>query len=169
MMIIAIQKIMTALNRVFVIIGSVCLIVAALLLSYSVLSRTIFHLANDWQDEASLFCLVASTFLCSAYVQEVRGHVGISAIASILPEKVNKVRSFCTDLISCVFIGFFAWKSWTLTLEAYADHQVTNSSWAPVLWFPYSLMAIGMSFLALQIFLQLFQARPLEVSSHSHH
>jgi TRAP-type C4-dicarboxylate transport system permease small subunit len=168
-MFVSLQKWMTLINRGFVILGSVCLTVSALILSYSVLSRAFFHLANDWQDEASLFCLVASTFLCAAYVQEIRGHVGISAIASILPEKVNQARSWITDLLSFSFCTFFAWKSWDLTIEAYVDHQITNSSWGPVLWFPYSIMAVGMSFLALQIFLQLFLPRPTEITSQAHY
>ena len=36
------------------------------------------------QDEAALFCLVGVTFLCSSYVQEKRGHIGISAIEGLL-------------------------------------------------------------------------------------
>jgi TRAP-type C4-dicarboxylate transport system permease small subunit len=163
------QKLMSLINRGFVILGSICLIASALILSYSVVSRAVFHVANDWQDEASLFCLVASTFLCAAFVQEVRGHVGISAVASILPEKVNNIRSWITDFLSFLFCAFFAWKSWELTIEAYVDHQITNSTWGPVLWFPYSIMAVGMSFLALQIFIQLFLPRPTEITSHAHH
>ena len=58
------------------------------------------------------------------------------------------------DLFSLVFVGFFAWKSWALFLEALDEGQTTPSAWGPPLWIPYSCMAVGMSLLALQLLLQ---------------
>jgi TRAP-type C4-dicarboxylate transport system permease small subunit len=147
---------MSALNCILVLLGSIALMAAALILSYSVMSRGIFHAANDWQDEAALFCLVGVTFLCSSYVQEKRGHIGISAIEGLLPHPVNKVRAVLIDIISCLFFAFFSAKTWDLLHEAWVDGQVTNSTWAPPLWIPYSMMFIGMVLLTVQIFLQIF-------------
>ena len=135
--------------------------VSALILSYSVLSRGLFHAANDWQDEAALFCLVGVTFLCSSYVQEKRGHIGISAIEGLLPHPVNQVRGVIIDVISCLFFGFFSIKTWHLLVEAWVDGQVTNSTWAPSLWIPYSMMFAGMCLLTFQIFLQIFVRKPV--------
>jgi TRAP-type C4-dicarboxylate transport system permease small subunit len=85
----------------------------------------------------------------------VRGHVGIEALASILPQGVNRVRAFMVDLVSALFCSFFTWKTWTLFHEAWSEGQTTSSSWAPPLWIPYGLMGIGMSLLALQVIVQL--------------
>jgi TRAP-type C4-dicarboxylate transport system permease small subunit len=147
---------MSVLNKFLMLLGSVALMVSALILSYSVLSRGLFHAANDWQDEAALFCLVGVTFLCSSYVQEKRGHIGISAIEGLLPHPVNQVRGIIVDVISCLFFAFFSLKTWDLLVEAWVDGQVTNSTWAPSLWIPYSMMFAGMCLLTFQIFLQIF-------------
>jgi TRAP-type C4-dicarboxylate transport system permease small subunit len=53
------------------------------------------------------------------------------------------------------FCALFAWKSWTLLRDAWVDGQTTTSSWAPPLWIPYGLMALGMTLLALQLAVQL--------------
>jgi len=150
------DKGMSALNKCLVLLGSIALMAAALILSYSVISRGLFHAANDWQDEAALFCLVGVTFLCSSYVQEKRGHIGISAIEGLLPHKVNQVRATVIDIISCLFFVFFSMKTWDLLVEAWVDGQVTNSTWAPSLWIPYSMMFAGMVLLSIQLFLQIF-------------
>ena len=121
------DKGMSALNKCLVLLGSIALMAAALILTYSVVSRGLFHLANDWQDEAALFCLVGVTFMCSSYVQEKRGHIGISAIEGLLPHKVNQVRATVIDIISCLFFAFFSVKTWDLLVEAWVDGQVTNS------------------------------------------
>ena len=110
--------------------------------------------STDWQDEAAVFCLVGATFLCSAFVQSLRGHVGIEAIAGLLPRSVDRMRLLLVDLLGLLFCGFFAWKSWTLFHEAMVEHQTTSSSWAPPLWIPYLLMSLGMILLSVQLALQ---------------
>ena len=148
------QKVVSAINRIMVGLGALGLAAASLILSYSVVSRALFQANTDWQDEAAVFCLVGVTFLCAAYVQEHHHHVGISAIAAMLPAWAERWRLFFIDAIPFVFCVFFAWKSWTLLREAWVENQTTSSSWAPPLWIPYSLMAAGMSILTLQLFLQ---------------
>jgi TRAP-type C4-dicarboxylate transport system permease small subunit len=141
-------------NRAVLAVGMVALVASALVLTYSVFSRYFFKSATDWQDEAAVFLLVGAIFLCGAYVQSFRGHVGIEAIASILPASVNRARMVVVDLLSLLFCAFFAWKSWTLFHEAWVDKQTTSSTWAPPLAIPYGLMAVGFTLLALQVLLQ---------------
>lgn len=141
-------------HKVMVFLGMIALVVTSVILTYSVVVRYFFHHPTDWQDEASVFMLVGVIFLCSAYVQSLRGHIGIEALAGILPASVNKVRLFLCDLFSFLFCAFFAWKSWTLFHEAWVDGQTTSSTFAPPLWIPYSMMALGMTVLTLQLLVQ---------------
>ncbi|WP_428424614.1 TRAP transporter small permease [Methylibium sp.] len=142
-------------NQAMVTLGMVALLVASCVLTYSVVSRYVMKASTDWQDEAAVFCLVGATFLCGAFVQSLRGHVGIEAIAGLLPGAVNRWRLAVVDLMCVLFCAFFAWKSWTLLHEAWVDGQTTSSSWAPPLWIPYGLMSLGMTLLSLQLLVQL--------------
>ena len=141
-------------NRAVLAVGMVALVASALVLTYSVFSRYFWKSATDWQDEAAVFLLVGAIFLCGAYVQSFRGHVGIEAVASILPASVNRARMVAVDFLTLLFCAFFAWKSWTLFHEAWVDKQTTSSTWAPPLAIPYGLMAAGFTLLALQVLLQ---------------
>jgi TRAP-type C4-dicarboxylate transport system permease small subunit len=143
------------INRALLVVGMVALLVASLVLTSSVVSRYFMHASTDWQDEAAVFCLVGATFLCSAFVQQLRGHIGIEAVASWLPQAANNVRLLLVDALCVAFCALFAWKSWTLLHEAWVDKQTTSSSWAPPLWIPYGLMTAGMLLLTLQIAIQL--------------
>jgi TRAP-type C4-dicarboxylate transport system permease small subunit len=142
------------LNAWIVRAGSLALLAASIILTYSVVSRYFFKAATDWQDEAAVFCIVGAVFTASAYVQSFRGHIGIELLAHFLSPRANRVRAIVVDIASCAFCAFFAWKSWTLWHEAYVDQQTTTSAWAPPLWIPYALMAFGISLLAVQIALQ---------------
>ena len=144
-------RLLALANRAMVAFGMVALLAASLVLTSSVVTRYLFKASTDWQDETAVFLLVGATFLCGAFVQSIRGHVGIEAVSSLLAKRADAMRRIGVDLLCLAFCGLFAWKSWTLLHEAWVDKQTTSSSWAPPLWIPYSLMTIGMTLLALQL------------------
>lgn len=141
-------------NRQVLRLSMLALVLTSAVLTYSVVTRYFLKIATDWQDEASVFMLVGAMFMCTAYVQSLRGHVGIEALTTILPAGVNRVRLILVDIVSTLFCTFFSWKSWTLFYEAWSEGQTTSSSFAPPLWIPYMMMAVGMTLLAVQLLLQ---------------
>jgi TRAP-type C4-dicarboxylate transport system permease small subunit len=151
----AVEHILIWCNHVIVVLAAIAMIAACFILSYSVLGRALFQSPNYWQDEAAVFLLVGATFMTSAWVQQQRGHIGIEAFVGLLSPLANRVRLWLVDVASFAFCAFFAWKSWTLTHEAWTDGQVSNSMWSPPLAIPYGLMALGMTLLCVQIILQI--------------
>jgi TRAP-type C4-dicarboxylate transport system permease small subunit len=151
----ALERGLVFCNNIIVVIAAIALIAACAILSYSVLSRALFHSPNYWQDEAAVFLLVGVTFMTSAYVQGQRGHIGIEAFVGLLSPMANRIRLWLVDVASFLFCAFFTWKSWTLAHEAWVDGQVSNSVWSPPLTIPYGLMATGMTLLCAQILLQI--------------
>src|SRR5690349_13092930 len=132
-------------------IGMLALLAASIVLTSSVLTRYFLHASTDWQDETAVFLLVGATFLCGAFVQSIRGHVGIEAVATLLSTRADALRRIGVDVLCLAFCALFAWKSWTLLHEAWVDKQTTSSTWAPPLWIPYLLMAAGMTLLTAQL------------------
>jgi TRAP-type C4-dicarboxylate transport system permease small subunit len=150
-----INRLMQGLNTGIMFLSSLALLAASLILCSSVFLRYFLKIPTDWQDEMSVFLLVGATFMCAAYVQSQRGHIGIEAVASLLPPLVNRIRLVFCDLVSFLFCSFFSWKSMLLLHEAWVDGQTTSSAWAPPLWIPYGFMTTGMTLLSLQLLLQL--------------
>ncbi len=147
-------RLMGAINTAATTASMLALLAACGVLTTGVFLRYFLKVPTDWQDEVSVFLLVGATFLSAGAVQAGRGHIGIEAIASLLPERLNRIRRSLCDAASLAFCAFFTWKSWTLMLEALNEGQTTSSSWAPPLWIPYSLMSVGMTLLCLQLLLQ---------------
>jgi TRAP-type C4-dicarboxylate transport system permease small subunit len=154
----AVEAAMGALNRVILVLGGLALVAACLVLSYSVVVRYFLKIPTEWQDETAVFLIVGATFLSAAAVQARRGHVAIEALTGLLSPRANAVRLVVADLVSLLFVAFFAWKSWTLLHEAWVGGQTSQSTWGPPLWIPYSLMAVGMTLLGGQLLLQVVEA-----------
>ena len=148
------NRVLLAINQAVLALSMIAILLGAAVLTSSVATRYFLHWSTDWQDEVAVFLLVGSVFMCCAYVQSLRGHVGIEALAGLLPDAVNWVRLLVVDVASMLFCAFFTWKSWSLLHEAWVEGQTTSSSFAPPLWIPYGLMTAGMGLLVLQLFLQ---------------
>jgi TRAP-type C4-dicarboxylate transport system permease small subunit len=144
-----------ALNRWIMVPCMGAVVLAAAILSYSVAARYFFKIPTEWQDETAIFLLIGATFFSGAFVQSQRGHIGVEAIAGLLSPRVNAIRMAVVETLSLAFVAFFAWKSWSLFREALHEGHTSNSTWGPPLWIPYSLMALGMTLLALQMVLEL--------------
>lgn len=149
------DRVLAIINNYVVITSSVALVVASLVLTYSVVTRYFLKYSTDWQDETAVFLIVGAVFMSAAAIQARRGHVAIEAIVGLLPERVNCVRVFLVDAAGFLFCSFFSWKSWTLLHEAVVENFHSGSTWGPPLWIPYSLMAVGVTLLSLQLLLQI--------------
>lgn len=149
------DRVLAIINNYVVIASSVALVVASLVLTYSVVTRYFLKYSTDWQDETAVFLIVGAIFMSAAAIQARRGHVAIEAIVGLLPDRVNCVRVFLVDAAGFLFCSFFSWKSWTLLHEAVVENFHSGSTWGPPLWIPYSLMAVGVTLLSLQLLLQI--------------
>lgn len=154
-----VQAVLNGLNAVMAAGSAVAIGVAGLVLTWSVIGRYFLGAASDWQDELSTFLLIGATFASAAWVQARRGHVAIDALAHVLPPGADRVRRVLADVLSFLFVAFFAWKSFALLHEAVVDGQTTPSSWGPPLWIPYACMSVGMTLLAVQLALQVLDSR----------
>jgi len=61
-----VERILSRVNRLIVIVSSVALVAAACVLTYSVASRYFLHFSTDWQDELSVFLIVVLSLIAVA-------------------------------------------------------------------------------------------------------
>jgi len=153
------QAVLDVLNGVMAFLSSVAIGAAGCVLTWEVVGRYFLGIPSDWQDELSTFLLIGATFASAAWTQARRGHVGIDALAHVLPPRVDRVRRLLADLCAAAFCGYFAVKCFQLLMEAIDEGQITGSAWGPPLWIPYACMTLGMALLTAQILLQVLGGR----------
>ena len=151
------QKGLDGINLIMAVISAVAILLAGCTLTWEVAGRYFLGTPTDWQDEFSVFLLIGATFASAAWTQARRGHVGIEALAHVLPPAANRARCFLADLVALLFCGFFTWKCWALLWEAIDEGQTTSSNWGPPLWIPYGCMTFGMGLLTAQLLVQTLQ------------
>ncbi len=150
----AVQRIVTGLNAAMAVVSSIAIGLAGLVLTWEVIGRYFLKIASDWQDEFSALLLIGATFSSAAWTQARRGHVGIEALAHLLPPGADAVRRWLADACAFAFCAYFAWKCGQLLFEALDEGQTSPSAWGPPLWIPYGSMTAGMALLSAQLLLQ---------------
>lgn len=142
---------------------------SALVLTGEVLLRYFFGSPSDWALELCIYMLIASTFVSAAYTLAAKGHVNIDIVDAVLAAGVNRWRLLIADLASAGLCGFVAANAWRLTAVAWNEGWVSNSTWGPKLWIPFTFIALGMSLLTLQYLVQIVDERLAPICSGGRH
>lgn len=160
----AVQKINILLGYV----AALLIVASALVISFEVVSRYVMRQPHDWNLELNIFFLIASTFLAAAHTQMKRGHVGIEVLDSLLTPRWNRWRYLLSDVVSLVFCVTITYYIWKYFHQAWSGGWVSDSTWGPKVWIPYSLMGIGMSMLSLQLLIQIVEDGVLQPTRPGH-
>jgi C4-dicarboxylate transporter, DctM subunit len=141
-------------------LSAIALVAASAVLTGGVITGHVLGRGLVWQDEAEIFLVAGAVFVSAAAVQARRGHIGIEILSSLLPARWRERRNLAIDTLSFLFVAFMAWKSGSLLHEAWVEEQVSQSTWAPPLYIPYSIMTFGMGVLAAQLAVQVGRRSP---------
>ncbi len=150
---------LTGLNLWLGYLAGVLVAVSAVLLTGEVMARYIFNSPSDWGLELCILMLIAATFMAAGHTLAARAHVNIDIVDHLMSGSLNRWRLLLADAGAAGLCGFVAVNAWRLTGIAWSEIWVSNSTWGPQLWIPFSLIALGMSLLALQYLVQIVDAR----------
>ena len=85
-------------------IALVFLLVAMTLTVFSqVIARYIFEAPLSWSEELARFILIWLSMLSAAYAFKTKSHFALTILVSKLPDKHQKITSFCVHIIVAIF------------------------------------------------------------------
>ncbi|UEM04626.1 TRAP transporter small permease subunit [Skermanella rosea] len=139
------------------VVASVLLASAVVIVCYMVVIRTLGY-SSYWEIEASIYMVVAATFLASPYTLMTRGHVSVDFLPWMMGQRAARVIQAGIAVVGIVICLYMAWLGWHLTLEAIASDERSTSMWRPVKWPLYVMMPIGLGLTALQYLAEIFRS-----------
>jgi TRAP-type C4-dicarboxylate transport system permease small subunit len=149
--------IMDAYIRAVALLSRVAGIFAALLIGFAVLvicdmvvERYFLDRTTIWQIDVVTYCIVAATFVGSAYVLMTRGHVNVDVLPLHVAPRTRYWLAFFTILIALAFCAVLFVLCTLYWYEAWSKNWHSDTVWRARLWIPYLSMPVGLGLLVLQ-------------------
>lgn len=94
-------------------------------------------------DEYSAYGLAAIIFLGSGYCLKEKGHIRITLVLGILPNKVARWITSLATLTTTIFMGYLWWRLFKMVASTIRYQSTSGTLTNTPLWIPQTLMLIG--------------------------
>lgn len=132
-------------------VSAVMLGLMTLLILVEILLWNAFQKTTLIADEYSAYGLAAIIFLGAGYCLKEKGHIRITLILGLLPEKLARVMTFVATCVTTVFMGYLWWYLFKMVSATYHYQSTSGTLTHTPLWIPQTLMLIGAAGFLIQL------------------
>lgn len=147
-----------ALVRNFGVSVGIAAFVICILVTYDVLTRTLFAMSNSWVTEVCDFLMAYITFCGAAYGLKVGAHVKVDLLLDLVPPAAKRVLGLVTDSVMLVVVAMLAWLGFEFWRDAWISGEKSISLLATPFWIPYLFFVLGMLWLLIALFTHMLAA-----------
>jgi TRAP-type C4-dicarboxylate transport system permease small subunit len=140
--------------------SAVLILASMLIVCYGVFLRYVLGASTVWQLELSTYFLMFAAFVGGAYGLKHGDHVNLSLIVDRLPEKARLYVQLVASILGFLFVVIVAAIAYVLWWETTEAGRTSGTAWNVPLTYPYLIVPLGMTLIALQylvIVVQTFQ------------
>lgn len=145
------------LNHLTGLAAGLLIVASCVVITNEVIWRYYLHRPHTWNLELNIFLLIGATFLAANYTQMKRAHVGTEVLQTVMPARWNRRRILAGDILSALLCMFAAAMVLRYDGQAWGEGWTTDSTWAPPLWIPYTLIGIGLVLISLEYIVQIVE------------
>jgi len=133
-------------------VSSLLMVVLVVMVCYEVIRRYFFNAPTIWGLELTTFMYGVHFVMGYGYTEYFEGHVRVDIFSSRFPKKIQDIIYFtltiCITLPLVSLLGIWAWDNAITSTRILED---LSSAWAPPIWPVKLFMALGFTFLFLQV------------------
>jgi TRAP-type C4-dicarboxylate transport system permease small subunit len=137
-------------SRVAGVVAALMIGLAVLVICDMVVERYFFGRTTIWQIDVVTYCIMAATFIGSAYVLMTRGHVNVDVLPLYLKGRARYWLALFTMILAFGFVLVLFVLCTAYWYQAWTNNWHSDTVWRATLWVPYLSMPIGLGLLVLQ-------------------
>lgn len=133
-------------------LSSLLMVVLVVMICYEVTRRYFFNVPTIWSLEFTTFLYGVHFVMGYSYTELFDGHVRVNIFSSKFPKKIQDILyiilTICVTLPLVALLGIWAWDN---AITSTKILETLSSAWAPPIWPVKLMMALGFTFLFLQV------------------
>ena len=145
----------TFLSRVAGVFAAFLIGGAVLVICDMVVERYGLNRTSIWQIDVVTYCIVAATFIGSAYVLMTRGHVNVDVLPLYLGPRARYWLALATIILAFGFVVVLFVVCTAYWYESWVENWHSDTVWRAPLWVPFFSMPVGLGLLVLQYMVEL--------------
>ena len=156
------MKLVEVFSKILAVLSGALILIAAFLITYSAFARYLFSASSTWQNEFSMYLLMASVWLACGPTMLARRHVSVKLVSRFgnryLAAFTHVFAYFASTAVGIVLLV----KGALETEQAIQGNWHASTTWGPSLVVPYMIIPIGLAFFVVAALIRLFrpQTRP---------
>jgi TRAP-type mannitol/chloroaromatic compound transport system permease small subunit len=133
-------------------VASLLMVVLVVMICYEVVRRYFFNAPTIWGLEVTTFIFGVHFVLGYGYTEYFDGHVRVDIFSSRFPQKAQDILYIVLAIgITLPLVALLAIWAWDNAITSTKILERLSSAWEPPLWPVKLLMALGFTFLFLQV------------------
>jgi TRAP-type C4-dicarboxylate transport system permease small subunit len=138
------------LSRIAGVAAAMLIGLAVLVICDMVIERYALNRTTIWQIDVVTYSIVGATFVGSAYVLMLRGHVNVDILPMYLGARARYWLALFTMVVSLAFCTVLFVLCANFWYEAWSQNWRSDTVWRARLWIPYLSMPVGLGLLVMQ-------------------
>ncbi|MDW0117692.1 TRAP transporter small permease [Sporosarcina thermotolerans] len=136
-------------------IAGVLILITTAMTFYEVVSRSFFHKPTSWATELSIYAIIGSCFLGSAYAVRTYSHITVDILINNVNDRFKTILAYLTNSLGLVFSIIFTLYSYLHVIKTF-NLGVTSASLLRIpMYIPESLLVFGGVLLCIAFILQI--------------
>ncbi len=132
-------------------ISAVLLGLMSVLILVEIFLWNLFEKTTLIADEYSAYGLAAIIFLGAGYCLKEKGHIRITLVLGLLPEKASRVITLISTVITTCFMGYVWWWLFKMVQATLRYGSTSGTLTNTPLWIPQTIMLIGATCFFIQL------------------
>lgn len=148
------------------IISGILIVLTTLMTGYEVISRSVFHSPTIWATELSIYAIIGSCFLGSAYAVRTYSHITVDLLINFVSKRWKIVLAYVSNALGLIFSLIFTYYAFFQVKHTYELGVTSASLLRMPMWIPEGFLFIGGILMCLAFILQLIDGSEHQGGEH---
>jgi C4-dicarboxylate transporter DctQ subunit len=135
--------------------AGILIILTTCMTTFDVISRAVFNQPTIWATELSIYAIIGSCFLGSAYAVRSYSHITVDLLVNLLSDKMKKTFSYTSNVLGLIFSIIFTIYGFGHVLGTYKLGTTSSSLLRIPMYLPELFLPLGGTLLCLAFILQI--------------